>query len=188
MNRQRRSIDEARAVLERFYARQRSSLKSKGAKQADSARWNRELADDINAFVRDVAEREGGIYVARLGGADFDIRQVENYLKAMSENAAANLNSTTQADIEDVGIDDAYARASNMRAEVAATSLGARSTVFARMEAAKQAPGTRGRVKTWVANSERHASLDGVSVPLDSDWGGIEPGDEPNCGCTYVIN
>ena len=187
MARQRRAIDEAHAMLERYYTRQADSVKGKSQKAVDTERWNRELADDVEDLVKRIVEREGGLYTARLGGEDFDMRQVENYIGAMSRGTAEGLNGATQRDITDLGVEDAMARAKNERASIAAASIGTRATVFARQEAAKQSPGTRGRMKTWIANSERHAELDGVSVPLLSDWGGIEPGSEPNCACSEMI-
>jgi hypothetical protein len=116
------------------------------------------------------------------------MRQVENYLKATAEDIAEALNGATQRDIEAVGLEDAFKRARNQRAGVAAASIGARATVFARIEAAKQAPHPEHRTKTWVADTDRHADLDGATVSLNSSWGGIEPGSEPNCRCTAVIS
>ena len=74
-----------------------------------------------------------------------------------------------------------------MRAVTGGVAIGARSTMVARQEAAVQSPMTQYRLQTWVADTDRHADLDGISVPLGSDWGGIEPGSEPNCSCTAVI-
>lgn len=188
MARQKRYIDGIRALLERHYSRQAQTLKSKGTKAADSERWNAQLAADLEDEIKSIVEREGGIYTARLAGDDFDMRQVQNYVKAMSEGTAAGLNRVTQADIEAVGTVDAIERAKNERAAIAANGIGARVTLFARREAAKQSPYAERRLQTWVADTARHAALDGVSVPLGSDWGGIEPGSEPNCACSCVIS
>jgi hypothetical protein len=186
--RQKRAIDKATAMVERFYARQARSLKNtKDAKAvADSARWNSEFATDIEGELRTIIELEGGITVSRLGGSDFDMRQVENYLKAMAEGTAEGINGATQRNIEEMGVSDALARARNERAAIAGVSIGTRATTFARQEAAKQVGGNR--LQTWVADTDRHAELDGVSVSLDSDWGGIEPGSEPNCECSVAVD
>lgn len=188
MARQRRYVDEAVGLLQRFYDRQAQHLKSGGKSTADSARWNTELSKDIERFVSTVVEREGNLYVARLAGEEFDMRQVEHYVAAMAEGTAEGLNRVTAQDVEQLGAADAVARASGVRAQVAGASIGTRATVFARQEAAKQAPQTERRMKTWISDTERHADLDGVSVPLDADWGGIEPGSEPNCACSLSIS
>lgn len=188
MNRQRRYIDSIQALLLRHYTRQAQTLKSQKARAADTERWNEQLAADLEEEIKSIFEREGGIYVARLAGDDFDMRLVENWVKAMSESTAEAINAATQAQIEDVGTVDAIEHAKTVRAATAAATIGARVTHFARKEAAHQSPHPERRKQTWVANSERHASLDGATVALDSDWGGIEPGSEPNCACTAVIS
>ncbi len=193
MQRQRRYVDEASALLDRYYARQARSVKKslekypQKAPAVDSQRWDTELGDDLHKLISNIVEREGGIYVARLGGADFDMRLVQNYVKATAVGIAEALNKVTARDIDELGLEDGLARARNERAAVAAASIGTRSTVFARREAAKQGPTPELRRQTWIADTERHAELDGVSVPLDSDWGGIEPGSEANCACSASV-
>lgn len=186
MNRQGRYIGEMKSMLEGYYERQGASLKSAKA-SASTERWNRELADDLEKLVRSITEREGGIYAGRLGGDDFDMRQVKNYIRKTAEDVARKLNAATAADISEYGVSDAIDRARGERTIATSAALGARMTGFARVEAAKQAPGTAQRQKTWMANTERHANLDGASVPLNSDWGGIEPGSEPGCACGVLI-
>lgn len=186
MARQRRYIDEAQGVLERFYSRQLRSIKSKS--KFDSERWNRELADELNTLISSIMEREGGIYVARLAGEDFDLRQRINYIQAMSAGMAERMNAVTQKDFEgEMTAREALERANSERAAIAARGIGTRATLIARQEAASQAPGTEHRMQTWIADTDRHSQLDGVSVPLGSDWGGIEPGSEPGCACSAVI-
>lgn len=87
-----------------------------------------------------------------------------------------------------MGMEDALARARNERAPVAAASIGSRATSFARYEAAKQSPESGTRLKTWVADTERHAKYDGETVPLTEAFsGGFEPGSEANCRCAVSI-
>lgn len=186
MSRQRRHIDKVTATLERFYKRQLRKIRGKGT--FDSDRWNRELAADLNEVLGTLISSEGGIYVARLGGVDFDSREVANYVKAMAANVAEDLNRVTQRTFEgDSTGPEALEQAIAVRAGVAGRSLGTKATVFARREAAKQAPQTAQRMQMWIADTERHADLDGAVVPLGSDWGGIEPGSEPNCACSMAI-
>jgi hypothetical protein len=43
-------------------------------------------------------------------------------------------------------------------------------------------------VKTWIADTDRHAEFDGDTVALDADWpAGFAPGGAPNCACTMSI-
>lgn len=184
IRRQHRYAGEIDAVLERFYKRQRRALSSKAF---ESERWDKELTAELEAALVAIVGREAALYVGRLGGDDFNQARVANYLQAMAEGIAKNVNKTIERHIAETSVSEAMERALNER-NVLAAGLGARATVFARKEAAKQSPTPELRLKTWVANTARHESLDGVSVPLDSDWGGIEPGSEPNCACTAVIS
>jgi hypothetical protein len=186
--RQHRYTDEVAAKMARFYSRQENVLRHKSEGKMDLDRWDRELAEDLKSLIRSIVEREGGLYVARLLGDDFDLRQVEHYLTAQAEGAAEGINRATQRDIDELGVVAAMERAQNLRVGTAAASIGTRATLFARTEAAKQAPNPDRRLKTWVADTDRHASLNGASVPLDRDWGGISPGSQPNCKCTAVIS
>jgi hypothetical protein len=138
-------------------------------------------------------ELEGGIYTSRLGGDDFDMRYTENWLAAQAAKVAKALNDQTQADVNESGVEAAFDRAFNERLEVAAVSIGTRSTVWAREEAAKKhAPFPESRVKTWIPHTDRHAELGGKSVPLRQSWEfeghKLEPGSAVNCACTLVIS
>lgn len=185
--RQRRYINETKALLLKLYRRQLKVLNSKGL--FDSGRWNREFAEDLQKQISSIVEREGGIYTARLGGDDFDMRERAHYIDATAKDVAESLNATTQKDYEgDLTARQSLERAMHERAAVAGTTLATRITTFARREAASSSPGAQYRSQTWVADTDRHAELDGVSVPLGSDWGGISPGSEPNCACSAVIS
>jgi HK97 family phage portal protein len=187
LRRQKRYIGEALAVMERFYTRQARALRRK-AQDFDMERWDRELADDLNGLLASIVEREGGLYVARLAGDDFDMRQVDHYIRETAVGVATAINEVTLADIEEQGLEDAMARARDERASVAATSLGARATIFARTEAAKQSPDYELRKMTWVPNTARHADFGGVTVGVEDGWpGGFAPGSAPNCACTASI-
>jgi hypothetical protein len=187
IERQHGYVDQAKGELVRFYRRQQRSLTGKASVPFDTERWNRELGTDLARLLKGIVETEGGIYVARLAGGNFDMKRVRNYLAAMAAGIAEGLNSVTKADIDALGVDDAMARAMGPRADVAAASIGARSTIFARYEAEKQVPGQH--VKTWVADTERHADFDGETVPVGEEFSaGYEPGSEPNCRCTVTIS
>lgn len=190
MARQNRYIGELKGVLDRFYKRQRSAIVSKaGATEYkfDSDRWNRELADDLERALKRLVHAEGAIYVGRLGGDDFDPALVRNYIGATAAKIAENLNAATAADIVELGASSAFDRALGLRSDVASTQIGARMTGHARISAAKQSPGMSRRGKTWVSNTDRHGGLNGATVPLESDWNGLIPGQAANCGCTFTV-
>jgi hypothetical protein len=190
MNRQHRYVDEIQGVLTRFYTRQRNVLLGKSAegKDVDWDRFDNSLSESLHAKLKDIVDREGSLYVQRLLGDDFDMRQVQNYLKATSEGIAQGINDATKRDIEENGVEEALSRGYDERAAVAAATIGTRATRFARYEAAKQSPGYENRLKTWVAHTDRHANLNGASVPMNATWGGIEPGSLPNCKCSVSIS
>jgi HK97 family phage portal protein len=187
MKRQQRYIDEVRGALTSYYRHQGQSLQAKGQKAANSESWNKKLTAVLLKLLKGIVDKEGGIYTARLGGVDFDMRHVDHYLKSMAKGTAEGLNKVTQQDIAEMGTALALERAMNLRAEVASANIGARVTLFSRQEAAKQSPHPELRSMEWVKHTERHADLDGKRVPLGSDWGGIEPGSEPNCACSVTI-
>lgn len=186
MSRQRGYVTEAQQLLERYYARQQRSLQKKSGFDAD--RWNRELTDDLHSLLSSIVQREGQIYTTRLAGGMFDPGQVKHYISAEAVGVAEAINQVTEQDVATVGVDDAIARARGQRAQAAATSIGSRAAIFARTEAAKQAPFAERRLKTWIADSDRHAQFDGDTVPLAEDWpAGFAPGSAPGCQCSMSV-
>jgi HK97 family phage portal protein len=192
LDRQHRNIDTMQAVVQRHFNRLQRSLGDKSrkgisVKAGDWARWDKEFATDLHGSLERIVEAEGGIYAMKLGGHDFDVRRIKNYLLAMSQGAAQAINDTIRAEVADMGLEDAL----NQRAKhvvSAGTSLGARATTWARQEAARQTPGSENRVKTWIADTDRHAEFDGDTVPLGADWpAGFAPGGAPACACTMSI-
>ena len=186
MARQRRNASHLQTVIFKQYRRQESATKSHKA-TFDRERWDREMIETIGPLIKGLVHREGDLFVARLGGSEFDEREVEHWLEEMIAGTAGGLNKATARDIESLGVDKAFERASEQRAAIAGAQITARATYFGRKEGAKQAPGASRRSQRWVANTDRHAELDGAEVPLDQDWGGITPGSTPNCGCGVDI-
>lgn len=181
MSRQRRYIGEAEKVFERHLGRQAKR------KSLATAKWDEELEADLLPVIRSIFEREGSHTVAELGGAAFDGTLVANYTAAMAREIAKKFNATTQADAAEQTVADAIDRARSERIATAAISVGARAANKAREEAARQAPHAEFRHQVWLADTDRHAALDGVAVPLGSDWGGISPGSEPHCACGLSV-
>lgn len=188
LERQRDYISEATSLMERYYRRQEKLTRSKGRTRLDSARFDELLAGEIHDLAVSIVEREGGIYTIRLGGQAFDASVVQNYLKAMADGAAEAINAVSERDAREIGVSEALKRGRTTRAPVAAASIGARATSFARVEAAKQSPQYELRQKTWVADTERHADMDGETVPIDGGFSiGFGPGSAPNCRCSLSI-
>ena len=46
--------------------------------------------------------------LARLGGADFDIRLREHYIRAMAEGIAEAVNTVTERDVQELGVQQAF--------------------------------------------------------------------------------
>lgn len=189
IERQHRHIDAMQAVVARHFGRLERSLRAKARRETDWQRWDREFAADLAPALRGVVQAEGDVYALKLAAARaFDMGRVHNYLVAMAEGAAEAINLTTRQEIADLGLDDAMARAPQHVASAGA-SLGAGATRFARDEAAKQAPDYAGRVKTWIADTDRHAEFDGDTVAIGEDWpAGFAPGSAPGCKCSMAIS
>jgi hypothetical protein len=184
LDRQHRNIDLAKGTVERHFNRLERSLKEKS--QADWARWDRKFAADIHDVVEKIVETEGTIYAFKLGGT-FDMGLVANYLRAMAESAAESINMKIRTMVDDVGVEDALGQRATTVAS-AGIGLGANATRWAREEAARQSPDAEHRVKTWIADTNRHAEFDGDTVPVGADWpAGFAPGTVPGCACTQSI-
>jgi hypothetical protein len=188
IERQHRAIDRMHGVVQRHVNRLGRSMRQKATSRVDWPRFDREFADDINKALRNIVGAEGALYAFKLGGGDFDMRRVTHYLEAMAEGAAVAINDTLRSDVESLGVDDALGRAAQM-VPFASASLGARGTMWAREEAARQSPDPESRTKTWIADTDRHAEFDGDTVSVGDDWpAGFAPGSAPNCRCSMSIN
>jgi HK97 family phage portal protein len=192
LDRQHRNIDLAKAVVERHFNRLERALTERAkartkATRDDWQRWDKEFAKDTRRVVRQIVAQEGEIYALKLTG-DFDMRKVQNYLHAMAEGAAEAINATIRSEIDDLGLDEALGKRA-VHVASAGTSLGAGATRWAREEAARQSPSPEHRVKTWIADTDRHAEFDGTTVPIGADWpAGFAPGTAPGCACTESIS
>jgi HK97 family phage portal protein len=185
LERQHRAIDLSSAAIERHYARLERSLKAK-AGQADWDKWDRQLSAELDALLDRIVEFEGTFYAFKLGGR-FDMRRVQNYLRAMAEGTAEGINSTIRSEVEQLGVEDAMSRR-GAHVENAGAGLGAAATTWAREEAARQSPGTENRVKVWIPNTQRHAEFAGMTVPLGELWpAGFAPGGAPGCRCSMAV-
>lgn len=189
MERQRRNIDMFQGVVQKHFNRLERSLKAKAKSETDWVRWDREFADDLDTALKHAVQAEGDVYAVKLASMDnFDMGQVQHYLRAMAEGAATAINDTVRQEIKDLGLDDALNRAPQ-HVSSAGTSLGVRSTIWAREEAARQSGSFEQRQKTWIADTDRHAEFDGDTVGLGEDWpAGFAPGSPSNCACSMSVS
>ena len=186
LNRQLRNIELAEKALDRHFTRMARWLEGK-AVPGDWARWDRELGQDLKDLLSTIVETEGTIYAFKLGG-EFDPKQVQNYLDATAEGAAEGINAAVKADVEAHGVEGAVNRFPQHVASAGA-SLGANLTMWARTEAAKQAPDFERRQKTWIPNTNRHAAFGGQTVAVGDPWpAGFAPGSAPGCRCSMSIS
>jgi HK97 family phage portal protein len=185
LERQHANIDRARSVVVKHYNRLQRGLLAKA--QTDWEVWDKRFSDNIDELMQEIVRTEGTIYAAKLLGR-FDMSFVQHYLRSTADGFAKALNDTIRAEIAEFGVKEALALR-DRHVESFGTALGAKATTWAREEAARQAPGTEARTKTWVANSERHAKHGGTTVPLAAPWpAGFAPGTAPGCACTMSIN
>jgi HK97 family phage portal protein len=189
---QHRNIDLAKGTVERHFSRIERSMKAKARRSVkatddDWQRWDREFASDMQGTIAQIVEKEGDLYAFKFA-SEFDMRKVQNYIHAMAAGVAEAINATIRGEIDDLGLEDALGKRAAHVAS-AGTSIGAGATRWAREEAARQSPSGDHRVKTWVADTNRHAEFDGDTVPIGSDWpAGFAPGTAPGCACTQSIS
>jgi Xaa-Pro aminopeptidase len=185
LDRQHENIDLAKAAVQRHFNRLERSLRNK-AGNADWARWDREFSEDLHKAIERIVESEGELTAFKLAG-EFDMRKVRRYLRAMSEGAAEAINAKVREEIDDLGLEAALAKTA-VHVENSGAGLGVNATMWAREEAARQSPGSENRVKVWIADTQRHAEFDGMTVPIGEDWpAGFAPGTAPGCRCTMAV-
>ena len=170
----------------------------------DSERWDKELADDLEPVLVEIADKHGKKTAKQLG-AEYVTEKTEKYLTVASEARAKKINQTTlekiMKDLEEEEPDTAHVyEVRTSTAGVLATSAAGAIASFATQEAAHQAisegaPSVVGRIveKEWITGPNArpsHAAMDGERVPLDADfsngqhWPGEDIGDpDESCGC-----
>lgn len=202
-----RQADQVTEVLRRFFARQRDADPT--GSRWDEERWNRELAADLHAVSLSVTETLGKAEAAALGFTEdeYDPAATVNFLQAVAERRAENINRTTKAKLDAAAEDDGdpaevYEEATGSRAAGIAAGLATFLSGFATSEAAGQIARRHDvePTKTWVTGSNAraaHASLNGETVPLGEPfsngmaWPGDPQGDVDDvagCNCSLQIN
>ena len=193
-------------VLKKFFDRQsRSVLPKIGADDEwwNQERWDKELAEDLEPVLADIAEKHGKAAAETLGWS-YVTEVTEKYLETAAKKRAQRINRQTQSrlerDLESEEPDAAHvfevrSNTSDVLGRAAATAIAS----WAVREAAHQAqsegaPSVVGRVvlKEWVTGDnarESHAAMNGERVPIDADFsnGQFWPGDsddpDESCGC-----
>lgn len=195
-------------VLTAFFRRQAKSIIPKiGADPEnfwDADRWNKELTEDLEPVLTEIAAKHGKKTADTLGSTYVEAL-TEKYLATASEARAKKINESTLekilADLENEEPDTAhvYEVRENTAGTLALSAAGAIAS-FAVQEAAHQAisdgaPRVVGRIveKEWVTGPNArpsHEAMNGERVPLDANfsngqhWPGEDIGDpEESCGC-----
>jgi HK97 family phage portal protein len=204
-----RQAEQVAAVLRRFFERQRSADKYGRGGEWDEERWNRELADDLHRVALSVSGTLGKEEARTLGFEDgYDPDATVNFLRAVMEQRASNINQTTKDQIEEAILDpegdpsDVYANALDSRASGIAVGLTTWLAGFASQEAAGQIAQVNNvePTKTWITGPNarpEHARVNGETVPLKDEfsnglmWPGDADGDAADvagCNCSLQIN
>jgi hypothetical protein len=184
LERQHQHIDRARSVVVKHYNRLQRGLMAKA--QTDWEVWDKRFSDNIDDLMQEIVRTEGSIYAFKFA-SEFSMDRVEHYLRATADGFAKALNDVIRAEVEEFGARDALALR-DRHIESFGAALGAKATIWAREEAARQAPGTANRTKTWIPDTQRHAEFGGMTVPIGASWpAGFAPGTAPGCKCTMSI-
>ena len=211
-------VDELAAAIKKFAERQSRRVladlgrpEGKARKDAgggyewwwDYARWNRELADDLEPLFRRLADARGMAAMADIGEdvSSWDSRRVANFLRAMVKRRAELFNETTYQRLaaevleHEAGDPELITAAERVFLDCLTTraARGARTFAtavcgFATKEAVSQVyPHDTDRVrrtKTWRHHGSKnprssHAAMDGETVGLDERFsnGADYPGD-----------
>ncbi len=205
-------------LLSKFFKRQAKSILPKlGAKASgewwNADRWNRELAEDLEPLLTDIAAAHGE-KIAKALGAEYIVEKTVAYLRKLAEARAELINTETRKKLqramdeaeEDEDPEEAAQHEMDKRADLDAVLLGSMlaKTVagWGTGEASRQAAdqGSRKRIyKVWEAGAnarESHILMDGETVPIDdtfsngADWPGddsLDPDESCGCNCTTSI-
>ena len=176
----------------------------------DGDRWDSELADDLMKLGL-ATSSESALKMLASVGIDpeaYDVPRTHNWIKAVTQKDAKNINETTrqkilsalEADERDEELDKVFNELESDGGRLEAMALGMVTTMsaFGVMEAGQQ---TGAATKTWVVTSGNprpsHAAMDGETVRLSEDfsngmpWPGSPAGDADElagCACELQLN
>ena len=209
--------DKVADLLDGFFKRQAKSIIPKLGAEADwwnEERWNKELADDLEPVMDEIATKHGE-KMARALGVEYVAEKTVNYLRKMAEGRAETINAETKkkiqqavddADEDEEDPEDVVRHEMDKRSDVDAALLGAMLSKVAAgwgtEEATRQATdqGSRKKVfKVWETGEnarESHQLMDGETVPIDepfsngADWPGddsLDPDESCGCNCSTRV-
>ena len=212
-----REQDKVADLLDGFFKRQAKSIIPKLGAEADwwnEERWNKELADDLEPVMGEIATKHGE-KMARALGVEYVAEKTVNYLRKMAEGRAETINAETKkkiqqavddADEDEEDPEDVVRHEMDKRSDVDAALLGAMLSKVAAgwgtEEATRQATdqGSRKKVfKVWETGAnarESHQLMDGETVPIDepfsngADWPGddsLDPDESCGCNCSTRV-
>jgi HK97 family phage portal protein len=208
-----RQVEKLNEVLAAFFARQgKSVLSAIGSGRDDwwdHDRWNVELAQDLHATYFAVTRILGTEEARALGYStdDYDPLATVNYLQAVADRYANNINTTTHSQLQqavkdpDLDPTSVFTEATDSRATGIATGMGTFLAGFATSEAAQQIARTHDVApsKTWMTGTnprESHAQMDGETVGIDDTFSnglswpgaaGSDAAETANCNCSVLI-
>lgn len=200
-------------VLEGFFTRQAKSVGARigagGDEWWNADRWDKELADDLEPVMNEIAENHGSEMAEALG-TEFSMKAIANYIRATAEGRASTINAETQKKLQDLiedwdeeedgdlleAVQGEFDKRSGLDAELIGAMLAKVIAGWSNEEACRQAEnqGSRKKVyKVWVTGPnarESHQLMDGETVPIDepfsngADWPGDDSLDaDESCGC-----
>ncbi|MBO5569653.1 MAG: phage portal protein [Clostridia bacterium] len=203
-------------LLDTFFKRQAKSILPKLGANADwwnADRWNKELADDLEPTLREIATAHGEKAAAAIG-AEYSEKATEAYLRKLTEARAEVINEETRKKVQQA-MDDAeededpeelaageFEKRSDLDAALLGAMLAKKVAGWGTEEADRQATrqGSRKKVyKVWEAGAnarESHALMNGEMVPIDepfsngADWPGddsLDPDESCGCNCSTRI-
>ena len=191
-------------VLKKFFKRQANSILPKigaGSEWWDGERWDKELADDLDEIMQEIADIHG-IETAELLESEYSIELTKAYIRKMAEGRAHATNVKTEKKISEAmeaDEDPAEVMDNRQRVEAAmlATTMATAAAGWAVSEAVHQAerqPNWSKEVKKiWVTGDNprpSHAAMNGEEADIDEAFsnGAFWPGDDnlspdESCGC-----
>ena len=184
-------------MLGKFFTRQRNA--ATGGKPVATARWDKELADDLFGVFLQIIEVVGGDAAKRLSG-DWSTERTVDYLRKHTAMTAKSINAATAEQLKADGADVEVIFGEGRITELS-TSLTTHSTSWGVGEAVHQNDAEDAVHKTWHTTSGNpratHAALDGTTIPFAEafDNGLKAPGDGStgnieelaNCACVLTI-
>ena len=193
-------------ALSKFFERQKKSvipkMGAKAAKWWDKKRWDKELADDLEIEMDEIADRHGKATAGQIGYT-YDTGRTRKYIRTVAEARAGIINESTYKKLIERGDaepSDIFDKRILVDAAVIGGTLALASAAFGTRESVQQAQKNgfdREVYKRWVTGPNArpsHAMMDGEEVPIDDNFsnGAYWPGDDnldadESCGCNCSV-